>query len=337
MTQYHNSRGLLCMISALALSSCGSDETTLPTVPPIAVAPIPAPAPTPTPTPTPTQTPTPPPTEEHNAFHLVPNIKYGEGATTTGRVGLLLDIYQPEASCTAPRPTVFYVHGGAFMFGDKQDDLVAAIAPRVTAEGFNFVSINYRLVGDQPVFSQDYAAFAQALVDDGFADPDSDLFPAVISAIEDGVTALNWMDANADQYCMDMDRMGYWGSSAGTIVTAQIAYGLNQFGIERPEPVFHNAWWGELFRTSDLDAGEVPFLILHGTEDPLVDYQLSLDLTARAEAVGVPYAFYSLVGAAHGFDTSNQAQTAAGIEASVQFAADHLTGAAPKYGRFDLP
>jgi acetyl esterase/lipase len=301
---------------------------------PVAVAPAPTPAPAPSPAPSPTPTPT--PTGGQSNFTLMEDIQYGQGATATGSIDLLLDIYQPEATCTAPRPTIFYVHGGGFILGDKQDQLVAAIAPRVTAEGFTFVSINYRLSGDSPVFSQEYAAFAQALVDDGLADPEGDVFDAVISAIEDGVTALRWMDANADQYCLDMSRMGYWGSSAGTIVTAQIAYGLNQFGIERPEPVFHNAWWGELFRTSDLEVGEAPFLILHGNEDPLVDYQISLDLTAQADVVGVPYAFYTLVGTGHGFDTNNREQTAAGIDASVQFAVDHLTGGTPTYGRFDL-
>lgn len=317
-------RSLLCIVAAFALSSCGGDET----APPVSVAPAPSPAPTPSPTPTPTPTP--------SAFTLLSDIKYGDGATTTGSIDLLLDIYQPEATCNAPRPTVFYVHGGGFILGDKRDQLVAAIAPQITAAGFNFVSINYRLAGDSPVFSQEFSAFAQALVDDGFANPQSNLFPAVVSAIEDGVTALRWMDANAGEYCMDMSRMGYWGSSAGTIVTAQIAYGLNQFGIARPEPRFHNAWWGELFRISDLEAGEVPFLILHGENDSLVDIQVSRDLTERADAVGVPYAFYTLVGTGHGFDTNNQAQTAAGIEASVKFAIDHLTGGPPAYGRFDL-
>lgn len=326
---------LLSIIAAFALSSCGGDDTATP----VAGAPAPTPAPTaaPAPAPAPAPSPAPTPTASQSNFTLLEDIKYGEGATATGSTDLLLDIYQPEATCAAPRPTVFYVHGGAFRFGDKQDQLVAAIAPQVTAEGFNFVSINYRLAGDRPVFSAEYAAFAQALVDDGLADPNGDLFDTVISAIEDGVTALRWMDENAGKYCMDMRRMGYWGSSAGTIITAQIAYGLNQFGIARPEPRFHNAWWGELFRISDLEVGEAPFLILHGRNDPLVDYQISLDLTAQADVVGVPYAFYTLVGAGHGFDTNNRAQTAAGIEASVQFAVDHLTGGTPIYGRFDIP
>lgn len=319
-------QSLLCIVAAFALSSCGGDETAAP----IAVASAPTPTPTPTPTPSPT------PTGSQSSARLLSDIKYGEGATTTGSVDLLLDIYQPDATCSAPRPTIFYVHGGGFILGDKVDSLVAAIAPRITAEGFNFVSINYRLAGDQPVFSQEYAAFAQSLVDDGIADPQSNVFPAVIGSIEDGVTALRWLEANADQYCLDMDRVGYWGSSAGTIITAQIAYALNPFGIERPEPRFVNAWWGELFRIEDLEAGEAPFLILHGDEDPLVDYQVSVNLAARADSVGVRFAFYTLVGTGHGFDTNNQAQTAAAIEASVDFAVAQLSGGTPAYGKFDL-
>ncbi|MEO1731372.1 MAG: alpha/beta hydrolase, partial [Pseudomonadota bacterium] len=295
------SRSLLTLVAALGLASCGSDE--------VVVVEETATAPTPTPTPT------------EPAFVLLEDRIYGEGATQTGSVELLLDIYQPEATCTAPRPTVFYVHGGAFAIGDKQDQIVEALAPLIVEEGLNFVSINYRLSGDMPVFSEEYAQFGQDLIDDGIvSDPDGDLYPAIVSAIEDGVTALRWMEDNAEEFCFDMSRMGYWGSSAGTIITAQIAYSLNPYEIARPEPLFVNAWWGELFRPEDLEAGEAPFLILHGDEDPVVDYQVSLDLAAQADSVEVPYAFYTLVGAEHGFDINNTNQTQAGFDVSVDFA-----------------
>ena len=254
-----------------------------------------------------------------------------------GSVDLLLDIYQPEATCTAPRPTIFYVHGGGCILGDKQDSLVAAIAPRVTAAGFNFVSINYRLAGDNPVLSPAFAEVGQAYIDDGTIAPDAPLYVPIMASFEDGVTALNWMEDNAAQYCFDISRLGYWGSSAGTFVTLQIAYALDQFDIERPEPRFVNAWWGVLLRDADLEAGEAPFLILHGEQDPVVPYRDSEELAARAEDVGVPYAFYTLLGAGHGFDTGNEAQTLAGIELSVRFAVDHLTDATPTYGRFYVP
>ncbi|VVT00341.1 alpha/beta hydrolase [Erythrobacter sp. EC-HK427] len=316
-------RSPLCIIAAFALSSCGGDETPAP--PPVAAAPTPTPPPTPT------------PTGSQSTFTLLEDIQYGQGTTEAGSVDLLLDIYQPEATCTAPRPTIFYVHGGGFILGDKQDSLVAAIAPRVTAAGFNFVSINYRLAGDNPVLSPAFAEVGQAYIDDGTIAPDAPLYVPIMASFEDGVTALNWMEDNAAQYCFDISRLGYWGSSAGTFVTLQIAYALDQFDIERPEPRFVNAWWGVLLRDADLEAGEAPFLILHGEQDPVVPYRDSEELAARAEDVGVPYAFYTLLGAGHGFDTGNEAQTLAGIELSVRFAVDHLTDATPTYGRFDVP
>ena len=318
MHRTHPSRSLLTLVAALGLASCGSDETVV--VDETATAP----------------TPTPSPTEP--AVVLLEDRIYGEGATQMGNVELLLDIYQPEVTCTAPRPTVFYVHGGAWQVGDKQDQIVEALAPRIVEEGFNFVSINYRMIPDMPVISEEYAQFGQDLIDDGFvSDPDGDLYPALISSIEDGVTALNWMEDNADEFCFDMSRMGYWGSSAGTFITAQIAYSLNPYEISRPEPRFVNAWWGELLRVEDLEAGEAPFLILHGTEDTVADYQSSVDLAAQADAVEVPYAFYSLPGVGHGFDLTNTEQTQASIDVSVDFAVAQLTDGTPIYGRFDIP
>lgn len=330
MTYPAYGRSLLLAIAALGLTSCGSDDTTMP------VAMAPAPSPSPSPTPSPTPTPTPPPTGAQDDFVLLEDVRYAAGATETGEIDLLLDIYQPEAECTAPRPTIFYVHGGGFILGDKQDSIVEALGPFIMAEGFNFVSINYRLAGDGPVLSSQFREVAQSYVDDGIADPDSQVFDAIFASFEDGTAALNWMEDNAEEYCFDIDRLGYWGSSAGTFVTLQIAYSLNQFGIERPEPRFVNAWWGELLRIEDLEVGEAPFLILHGDQDPLVDYQVSVDLANQAETVAVPFAFYTLVDTGHGFDTGNQEQTRASIEASVRFAAQHLTDTAPTYGQFNL-
>lgn len=320
--------GVVSITGAFVMSACGGDQTATPV--PVAPAPTPAPIPAPTPAPTPT-----PP--DSQGVTLLSDIKYGEGASSRGSIDLLLDIYQPEATCTAPRPTTFYVHGGGFVLGDKADQIVAALAPRITAEGFNFVSINYRLAGDAPVLSPAFQEVGQGYVDDGLLDPNNNLFNAVLASFEDGVTALNWMERNAATYCLDMDRLGYWGSSAGTFVTLQIAYALDQFNILRPEPRFVTAWWGVLLRTEDLEVGEAPFLILHGDEDDVVPYQASLELASRADTENVPFAFYTLVGAGHGFDTSNQAQTRTAIDASVRFAVDQLTRGNPVYGRISVP
>ena len=325
MAESLHARSSLLAIAALSLVACGSDE----------MAPPPSSVATATPTPSPTPTPTPTPTAAD--FNLISDIQYTTAATETGTVDLFLDIYQPEETCDTPRPTIFYVHGGGFRFGDKADDIVEALAPRITEQGINFVSINYRVLGDRPVLTAEFEEVAQAYADEGLLDPNGDLFTTIIASIEDGVTALNWMEENASTYCLDMSNLGYWGSSAGTVITAQIAYSLNQYEIERPEPVFVNAWWGEVFRISDLEMGEAPFLILHGDQDEVADYQSSVNLAAQAEIVAVPFAFYTLLDTEHGFDTNAQQQTSTGFDASVDFAVAQLTGGVPIYGRFDIP
>ncbi len=43
---------------------------------------------------------------------LLKDIEYGQGATDSGDIALLLDIHQPSPICDENRPTIFFVHGG---------------------------------------------------------------------------------------------------------------------------------------------------------------------------------------------------------------------------------
>lgn len=56
----------------------------------------------------------------------------------------VLDVYLPEQKSDAPRPVLFWIHGGGWQAGDKSDvGLKPAVA---TARGMLFVSTNYRLL-----------------------------------------------------------------------------------------------------------------------------------------------------------------------------------------------
>lgn len=104
---------------------------------------------------------------------------------------LLLDIYVPESEANASgepeeqqaRPLVVWIHGGAWLAGSKN----FCPALRFTKRGYVAASISYRL-------SQEA------------------IFPA---QIEDCKAAIRWLRANAEEYSIDPERIGVWGSSAG--------------------------------------------------------------------------------------------------------------------------
>jgi acetyl esterase/lipase len=95
-----------------------------------------------------------------------------------------LDLYLP-AGAGSPAPLVVLIHGGAFAMGDSSMESQKAQA--LVDEGFAVASINYRLSGEA-------------------------LFPA---GAQDAKAAVRFLRANADEYGIDPDRIGAWGSSAG--------------------------------------------------------------------------------------------------------------------------
>ena len=98
--------------------------------------------------------------------------------------------------------------------------------------------------------------------------------------------------------------------------------------------------WGGLFRDGDLEVGEAPFLVIHGTQDATVPYQEAVDLTNQADVVSVSFALYTVTGAGHGFGaTGTFTNTVDGktlLERSADFAEAHLTGGTPIYGSFEV-
>jgi acetyl esterase/lipase len=106
-----------------------------------------------------------------------------------GDYPLTLDIAMPKG-LTKPVPAVVHIHGGGFKSGTKS----ARHAVRYASEGYIGVSINYRLSGVAP-------------------------FPA---AVQDCKAAIRWLRAHAEQYQIDPDHIGIWGTSAGGHLVAML-------------------------------------------------------------------------------------------------------------------
>lgn len=313
----------------LATAGCGGDSGSAP--PPIGGTPTASPSPSPSPTPSPTPT----------GVVLTPNIPYGSGSVAGGSIPLLLDVHQPAGACTTPRPTVMFVHGGGFVGGSRKGGNVDAIAAALAQRGINLLSIDYRLEGNNPVISPAFAQFESDYRALNAAQPAARA-TAFTAAVEDGLQALKWIEANAGSYCIDPNRLGVWGSSAGAYTVLHIAYALDEYAIARPALRVVVDYWGGLFRDSDLDAGELPLFVLHGTADPTVPYSEATELATRAETVGVPLTFYTITGGTHGFDGSGFFEVKADGEAiaskTAAFVEAHLKdGGQPVYERRSLP
>lgn len=115
-------------------------------------------------------------------LHRVLTYKDIEYKRVNGRP-LLLDLHVP-AEVAGPVPLVFYVHGGGWSAGNKED---ATNLDSFIAAGYAMSAMDYR-------FSEEA------------------IFPA---QIEDVKAAVRWLRAHAAEYNLDAERFLAWGHSAG--------------------------------------------------------------------------------------------------------------------------
>lgn len=119
------------------------------------------------------------------AFRLPPGVRLEQDVEfgTGGNRPLLMNILRPAKPAEAPMPVVVFIHGGAWRAGTHRVFQTAFLA----AEGYFTASIEYRPSSEAP-------------------------FPA---QIEDCKCAIRFLRAHADEYAIDVDHIGVWGTSAG--------------------------------------------------------------------------------------------------------------------------
>ena len=104
----------------------------------------------------------------------------------------VLDVYTPEQPASESLPVMFWIHGGGWQVGDKND---VALKPKVLTErGFVFVSTNYRLLPDVEM----------------------DVL------IRDVAQSLAWVHKQISKYGGDPNRIFVGGHSAGAQLAALI-------------------------------------------------------------------------------------------------------------------
>lgn len=119
------------------------------------------------------------------------NIAYADG-TASGDDATTMDVFTP-ASSTAPLPTIVWIHGGAWVSGSKED--VNPYLRILASEGYTTIGVNYT------------------------RGPEG-AYPLAINQLN---SALDYINANADDLNVDASQIVLAGDSAGAQLASQLA------------------------------------------------------------------------------------------------------------------
>lgn len=254
-------------------------------------------------------------------FH---DVEIGKGGVRI----LKMEICAPKIKPNKPLPALVYIHGGGWNKGSKDEHARKIMG--YARDGYVGVSIQYRLTHEA-------------------------IFP---SQLEDCKLAIRFLRANAEQYHINPDKIGVWGSSAGSHLAALLGTTGDVKELEgnggwpgvssRVQAVVD--WYGPAnFITefannyssvtkllgvkalADPDKAkrampgtyasqdDPPFLVMHGNKDTTIPYADSVAFSDVLKKAGVDVTLIIVDGAGHGFKEFPEAN-----ETAKAFLAKHL-------------
>jgi acetyl esterase/lipase len=270
-----------------------------------------------------------------NHYLVSPDQVYG----TANNVQLKLDVWQNQDTKT-PLPTVIYIHGGGWIFGDRTG-AVPELLPYLQ-KGWNVVNVEYRMASQS-------------------------LAPA---AVEDSRCALRWVYRNAAQFHFDTDRLIVTGHSAGGhlalttgLLTEAAGFDSNcpaePFFGEKPLKVAAIVNWYGITDVADLldgknrrtyaiewlgsqpdrqglakrlspltyaTSGAPPVITIHGDADPTVPYSQAVALHSALTKAQVPNELITIPDGKHGFKAFTDSQTLDAYSKVFAFLYAHIPG-----------
>lgn len=217
-------------------------------------------------------------------------------------IHLRLDASIPQGVKNSP--AVVIVHGGGWVAGSRKIDVAPLFAPLADA-GFAWFSIDYRLATDATQFGV---------------------------AIEDVESAVRFVKSHAAEFNVDPNRIALIGESAGGQLAAMAALRAGpDASVKAVATLYAPSDLVTLLKTSNYVPTKIrdsvigtpwermilaglaglspidnvrrdmpPFLLIHGTEDPLVPFEQSTAMCKRMRSAGASCQVYPVEGAGHG-------------------------------------
>jgi len=188
-------------------------------------------------------------------------------------IPLNLDIYQPKNNIYKT-PLLVFIHGGAFIFGDKENQMQHSLTDYLVKRGYTVASINYRM-----------GSLVTEAID-----------RTIYRNVQDTRAALRYLVHNKEKYSIDDKQIYLAGSSAGGIIALTTAFmdkheipnsireGIFRLrkdlgGLDDSGNKLKNNFtiagvvslWGAVSDLQIID-NYIPALLFHGTEDDIVPY-----------------------------------------------------------------
>ncbi|MEP6922880.1 MAG: alpha/beta hydrolase [Pyrinomonadaceae bacterium] len=243
-------------------------------------------------------------TEAGARYWVQPDIVYGSANQTA----LKLDVwYQHDVN--TPQPTLVYIHGGGWVFGNKETSVLQFLP--FLEKGWRVVNVEYRMASNS-------------------------LAPA---AVEDTRCALRWVFRNAKQWNFDTSKIVLTGHSAGghlSLITGMLpdktgldnnCYGdekinvaaiINWYGITDVNDLIQGQnlknyavmWMGNQTNATEVAkrvspltyvrTGLPPILTIHGDKDDVVPYSQATRLKEALDKAGVKNELLTIKNGGHG-------------------------------------
>lgn len=217
-----------------------------------------------------------------------------------GGVVLRLDASIPDGP--GPFPAAVVVHGGGWVGGNRRIDVAPLLQPLSDA-GIAWFSVDYRLTADPLRFGV---------------------------AVNDVEAAVQFVRKHAEEYRVDRGRIALVGESAGGHLAAMAALNgpasvngvvalyapTDLVALAKDSELIPDAIRDQLHGTpfeglilarlaqlspiEKVRRGIPPFLLIHGTADPIVPFAQSRAMCDRMESVGAECEVFPVPGAGHG-------------------------------------
>ncbi|MBP5537874.1 MAG: alpha/beta hydrolase [Bacteroidales bacterium] len=170
---------------------------------------------------------------------------------------LRMDIYKPARETSGKRPLLIMLHGGSFYIGNKEEAGQAGWCEYFASTGYVAASVDYRL---------------------GFLPFKCSVRKAERRALEDADSALEYLLSRED-LCIDPDRVFAAGTSAGAMISLEMAFRPQDPRRARIRAVGN--FWGSVSDLKVLDYADTPILSFQSENDPIMPYSKGYPFQSR--------------------------------------------------------